>query len=113
MALTKIRGRALIKDNSIPLSKLETNFLNGVDWDITNGNNDATITGVKDPVNDFDVANKEYVDAHTSVVDFDVVVTAELLLDADMQLANNGRYYTGTTIEVPIVDINGNLITVS
>ena len=74
MALTKIRGRALIQDTSIPVSKLETNFLNGVDWDITNGNNDATITGIKDPINDRDVANKEVLRKDKVEEDFGIII---------------------------------------
>ena len=61
--MAKIRGNTQILDSSINWEKLEGNFLDGADLDITNGNNDATITGVKDPVNNRDVATKQYVDA--------------------------------------------------
>ena len=49
-------------DGTLPLSKLVAAFLNGSDWNITNGTRNATITGLKNPVNAGDAATKEYVD---------------------------------------------------
>ncbi|MEA2036421.1 MAG: hypothetical protein U9O94_02855 [Nanoarchaeota archaeon] len=46
MAVTQARGSNQIMDTSIPLSKLITDFLAGSDWNITNGNNNAVITGL-------------------------------------------------------------------
>ena len=65
MAQTQIYGIMQIQDLSIPLSKLVSPFISATtgNWDITAGNLDATITGIPDPVNDWDVVNKHYVDS--------------------------------------------------
>ena len=44
MALTQIDGSRQIKDASINREKLESDLLDGVDLNVTNGNNNATIT---------------------------------------------------------------------
>ena len=69
MSTTKLRGSAQIQSDTIPIGGLVSNFLNGVNWNITNGNNNATITGIKDPVNNNDAANKEYVDNMSKNID--------------------------------------------
>jgi hypothetical protein len=65
MATTKIRGNSQIMDLTIDLGRLQESFINSStgDWDITNGSQDALITGIKlQPVNDSDVSSKWYVD---------------------------------------------------
>jgi len=62
---TKIRGNSQIMDLTIDLGRLQESFINSStgDWDITNGAQDALITGIKlQPVNDSDVSSKWYVD---------------------------------------------------
>ena len=46
MAVTQVRGSNQIKDVSVTRQKLVSDFLNGANWDITNGNNNAVITGL-------------------------------------------------------------------
>lgn len=62
MAITQARGSNQIKDNSVTRAKLVADFLAGSDLDLTNGNNDATITGLINPSNPQDAATKDYVD---------------------------------------------------
>jgi len=57
-----IRANTQVLDGTLNWEKLESDFLDGQDLNLTNGNNNATLTGVKDPVNDRDVATKAYVD---------------------------------------------------
>ena len=62
---TKIRGNSQIMDLTIDLGRLQQSFINSStgDWNITNGTQDALITGIKlQPVNDSDVSSKWYVD---------------------------------------------------
>ena len=65
MSTTRIRGNSQIMDLTIDLGRLQESFINSStgDWDITNGAQDALITGIKlQPVNDSDVSSKWYVD---------------------------------------------------
>lgn len=62
MAVTQARGSTQIKDTSVTLVKLVDDFLGGSDWNITNGANDAVITGLGTPTNAADAVNKAYVD---------------------------------------------------
>lgn len=66
MSTTQIRGNTQIMDYTVDKGRLVENFLAGADWNITNGNNNATITGLKDPVNARDAVTKQYADAIAS-----------------------------------------------
>jgi len=62
---TKIRGNSQIMDLTIDLGRLQQSFINSStgDWNITNGTQDALITGLKlQPLNDSDASSKWYVD---------------------------------------------------
>jgi len=48
MAITQIDLKRQSQDATLNHEKLEADFLNGSDKDLTNGNNDATITGLRD-----------------------------------------------------------------
>lgn len=63
MSRTGIHGGNQIRQNTVDRSRLKQDFLESADWNITNGSNDATITGVKDGVNANDVVNKQQLDA--------------------------------------------------
>lgn len=60
---TKIHGKRQIKDLSIDLGRLESDFLNGSSWDITGGNNDATITGLAAGISGDDAVNVDQLNA--------------------------------------------------
>lgn len=62
MPTTKLRGASQIMAGTVDLLRLVTRFITS-DWDITDGNNDATITGLRDPTAAQDAATKAYVDS--------------------------------------------------
>jgi len=62
MALKQIDLKRQSLDGSLNFEKLEADFLNGSDLDVTNGNRNATITGLSTPVNISDAVPKDYVD---------------------------------------------------
>ncbi len=63
MAVTQIRGNSQILSQTVDIGRLVLDFLGGVDWNITNDAKNATITGLKNPVNASDAVTKEYADA--------------------------------------------------
>ena len=65
MARTQIRGNSQIMDSTINVEKLQNEFLAGTTWVVSTAN-DATITGLQNPVNANDATNKAYVDALVS-----------------------------------------------
>lgn len=91
MATTKIRGDSQIMDLTVDLGRLTQPFINNTigDWNITNGANDATITGVQDPVNAQDVATKNYVDNLMAGMTWKdparVATTANVVLATDLE----------------------------
>lgn len=58
-----IRGSTQIKSLSVDLGRLVANFLNGSDWDITDGANNATIKGLRDATAADEPATKGQLDA--------------------------------------------------
>lgn len=123
MANTKIRGNTQIRDNTIDINKLDnvglTNgqgFLDGSDWDITAGNINATITGVKNPVNAQDVATKIYVDNVAAGLDpkesVRVATTEELIVTSSG--LGEGKTLTATSTGVLVIDgitlVNGDRV---
>lgn len=68
MATTQIHGKEQVKDNTLDLGRLELDFLQSNDWDINGGNvaTPGTITGIPNPIETLDVANKAYVDSAVS-----------------------------------------------
>jgi hypothetical protein len=63
MATTKIDGLRQIQDESIKRELLELDFLKGSNLNLTDGNNNATITGLSAGVNPTDAVTKAQLDA--------------------------------------------------
>jgi hypothetical protein len=63
MAVTEIDLERQSQDGSLVKSKLKADFLDGGDLNLTGGNNNATITGLKAGVNPNDAVNKAQLDS--------------------------------------------------
>jgi hypothetical protein len=63
MALTEIDLERQSQDGSLPISKLFADFLGGSNWNITNSNNNATISGLGAGTANNDAVNKGQMDA--------------------------------------------------
>lgn len=70
MAVTQLRGSNQLMDATVTLAKMEANFLGGSDWNLSDGNNNATITGVKAGVNPYDVVNVQQFENALAGLDF-------------------------------------------
>lgn len=92
MAITQIRNLQ-IKDQTIELAKLVSNFLNGSDWNITNGANDATITGLRDGTNARDAVNKQQLDALAASITGGLQYRGGLAAGADLSGNTTGNAY--------------------
>ena len=92
MAVTQIRNLQ-IKDQTIELPKLVANFLNGSDWNITNGANDATITGLADGVNPRDAVTKAQLDSLAAAVAGGLVYRGGLAAGSDLSGNTTGNAY--------------------
>jgi len=67
MSITQLNGKKQIKSATLDLGRLELDFLKSQDWDINQGSADpGTITGIPNPTQTLDVANKAYVDSAVS-----------------------------------------------
>lgn len=68
MALTQLNGKTQVRDNTLDLGRLELDFLKSADWDVNGGNQatPGTLTGIPNPVNLLDVANKQFVESYVS-----------------------------------------------
>lgn len=63
MAITEIDGQRQIQDLSIVRGKLQADFLEGSNLDLTGGNNNATLTGLAAGVANDDAVNKGQMDS--------------------------------------------------
>ena len=98
MAITEIDGLRQIQDTSISKAKVVADFLGGADWDVSGGNNDATITGLADGTNNDDAVNKGQMDtaiasALTGGMTYKGVIDASVATGETLDGAITGDYY--------------------
>ena len=95
---TKIDLKRQSVDGSLDRAKLEADFLNGSDLDLTNGNNDATITGLSAGVNANDAVNVAQLNAAVSgSMNFRGVLDASIAAGTDLDGSIAGDYWIVTT----------------
>ena len=91
---TKIDLKRQSQDNSLDRAKLELDFLNGSDLDLTNGNNNATITGLANGVNANDAVNVSQLNAAiTGAMEYKGVIDASDATGATLDGADTGDFY--------------------
>ena len=95
MSVTRTKGSQL-KAASIERAKLILDFLTGSNWNITNGANDSTITGLADPTNGQDAATKKYVDSRVQGLSGKGSVRA--LSDANLEVTGIPATVDGITL---------------
>ncbi len=67
MATTQLHGKEQVKGNTLDLGRLELDFLKSTKWNPNSGSAvPGTFTGIPNPVENLDVANKAYVDSAVS-----------------------------------------------
>lgn len=84
---------AQIKDGTLTVSKLVADFLAGSNWNITGGNNNATITGLADGVNNNDAVNKQQLDAAVSSLTGAKRLKGPIAGNADLTSNSTGNPY--------------------
>lgn len=93
MGVTKIRGNQQIKDGTLDRAKLQSDFLEGSDLNLTNGANDATITGLAAGVNPNDAVNKSQLDAISGAITGGLSLRDDLGAPADLTGTATGNAY--------------------
>lgn len=98
MALTQIDGLRQIQDNSIDVSKQLADFLGGSNWNLTDSNNNATISGLSAGSLDNDAVNKGQMDsaiaaALTGSMSYKGTIDASVATGATLDGALVGDFY--------------------
>ena len=99
MALrSKIRGKEQIQDNTIDKDRLEADFLNGGNLDLTDGNNNATITGLAAGSAANDAVNKAQLDAVIAALTNAHLVSVKTIASGDETLSGVGQSINGYVV---------------
>lgn len=98
MALTQIDGLRQLQDGSVDLSKMLADFLGGSDWDISGGNQNATIVGLAASTTNDGAVNKGQMDsaisaALTGSMSYKGTIDASIATGAALDGALIGDFY--------------------
>ena len=111
MAITQIRASNQVKDVTVTRAKLKLDFLEGSDLNITNGANNATITGLKDGVNAQDAVTVSQLNALATSLSAGLIYRGSLAAGADLSGNTTGNAYLDSTAGLKAGDfflISGN-----
>jgi len=101
MALrSKIRGKEQIQDNTIDNGRLEANFLDGSDLNLTDGNNNATLTGLAAGSAANDAVNKAQLDAVIAAITNAHLESVATISTGNETLSGVGQSINGHVVAV-------------
>jgi len=104
MGISQIRN-AQIKDNTITREKLVLDFLAGANLNLTNGNNDATITGLIAGVNANDAVNVAQLSAAIAALTGVKTLRGPIAAPADLTANSTGNAYADGVNEYKSGDV--------
>lgn len=118
MALQKIDLERQSQDQSLPLSKVVQDFLNGSNWNITNSNNNATISGLAAGTLANDAVNKSQMEAAiaaaiTGAMNYRGTLDASDPTGAALDGASKGDFFlisTAGTLDGKVFNIGDHLV---
>lgn len=96
---------AQIKDGAISRNKLVANFLAGTNLNLTDGNNDATITGLADGVGNHDAVNVQQLNAAISAITGVKTLRGALPGNADLTSNTTGNPYADANNDYKAGDV--------
>ena len=111
MAITQIRASSQVLDTTLTRSKLKLDFLEASDLNLTNGANNATITGLKDGVNAQDAVTVSQLNALATSLSAGLIYRGSLAAGADLSSNSTGNAYLDSTAGLKAGDfflISGN-----
>lgn len=97
MAITQLRGSSQIQNQTLTRDKLVADFLEGSDLNLTNGADNATITGLKDGSNPRDAATYGQLEALAQSLAAALVYRGTLAAGADLSGNTTGNAYLDAT----------------
>lgn len=93
MGITKLRGNTQIQQGTVDRDLLQSDFLEGSNLNLTNGANNATITGLAAGVNANDAVNVSQLNAATGALTGALTFRGDLAAPADITAAATGNTY--------------------
>lgn len=96
---------AQIKDGAISRNKFVANLLAGTNLNLTDGNNDATITGLADGVGNHDAVNVQQLNAAISAITGVKTLRGALAGNADLTSNTTGNPYADASNEYAAGDV--------
>lgn len=97
MAITQLRASSQVMDLTLTRGKLKSDFLEGADLNVTNGANNATLTGLKDGVNPQDAVTVAQLTALAQSLSAGLIYRGALAAGANLSANSTGNAYLDST----------------